>query len=161
MNSKPIRISVAILLFLVGATSLYSGLGGVLDLEEEPFSWFALVSSLLLLFSAYGFFRRFASARYAMYAYLVITLVVVGFIALQIAFTWQLMVAGVFALVTTFYVHQYYRAFERQAARRYSRLKECGFLLIYGGMIFLCLLGASFTEEPRMKTLSGPVSVRN
>lgn len=160
MNTKPVRILVTFLLFLVGVASLYSSLDRVLDVEEEPFSWMSLVSSLLLLFSAYGLLRGFSSARYTMYAYSAIALLVGGLVALYVVPVWQLIVPAAFALATTFYVHQYFRASDFQAPRRFSRSKEGGFILIYCALVFSCLFGASLTEEPEWKTLSGPVSVR-
>ena len=119
MNSRLVRNLVAVLLLLVGMVSLYSSLDSGLDAPLVIFKWISIAAALLLLLGAYGLFRQFASARYAMYAYLAITSMFVGFIALQSTFLWRFVVAGGFALATT------------------------------------------FTQGPTVKTLSGPISIRD
>jgi hypothetical protein len=160
MNSKPVRILFALLLFLVGASSLYSALGRDLDMEPPLLFWISLVLSSLLLFSAYALFRRLAIARYFMYVYSALTLLLFGFIALKVMFAWTLVVAGVFALVTTYYVHQYFRTAEFEPPTTYGPLKESGLLLAFCVLTVLSLLVVSFTQEPTIRTLSGPTSLR-
>ena len=165
IGSQPVRYCVAALFFLLGVVAL-NGIPNTEGFEylrqaQTPLRWLLLLPPVLVLLAAYGMFRRLALGRYSMYALLALNLVVILLTVANSTLQWRWIIPSTIVAAATVYVHFESKSapWRKPAQRRW--LREGGFVAIYFAAVVLCVASAELVEGPRVKTLSGPVSVAN
>ena len=159
-TSNAVRLVVAVLLFLLGVAALDDVPSGDLfySLRDTSIRWLLIVPPVLVLLVAYGLFRRRPFARFAMYALMVLNLGVIPVMALTSHWEWHWIVALALTVAATIYVHRESKSAPQKRSDG-RRFRESGFAMIYVVAVLLCLLAADLAHGPRIRTLSGPVSV--
>jgi hypothetical protein len=161
IGSTPVRYCAAATLFLLGFAAL-EGIPNteVFDvLRESTFRWLLLLPAVLVLVAAYGVFRRLAVARYSMYALLALNVSAIPLMVVTSIWQWRWIIALVIWAAVTGYLHVESKSALRTKPTQRHWLREVGFVTLYFAAVALCVAGAELVHGPRVRTLSGPVSI--
>jgi hypothetical protein len=161
IGSKPVRHCVAAAFFLLGVAAL-DGIPkqeGFDYLRETPLQWLFVLPPVLILLGAYGMFRRLALARYSMYVLLALDVPVIALIVATSNWQWRWIIIIAIHAAATVYVHLESKSAPWKEPVQRHWLREGGFMAIFFAAVVLYAVGAYLVHGPRVRTLSGPVSV--
>jgi hypothetical protein len=156
-----IRLCVAALLFLLGVVALDATPQQDFfhSLEDTGFQWLLLVPPALILLAAYGLWRRFVIARFAMYGLLTLNLAGAALMVYVSHWDWRWLLPLLLTVAASAYVQWDSKSRPRARLTGTRRLREGGFAAIYVLAVILSLVGAEVVHGPRTRTLSSPISV--